>query len=140
MTNPALQVVQSAIDSEAAQRVFQSRFWKYATAFAERTIYPFYKTKSDFSFGKLWCSILLGIGCYHWGWLGIDVPDTLESMIWVQLAYVFSTKPVQIIRDRVNKKSELLMPGPAGSDTPKATPAVTPAGPAIDMLPAGEPS
>lgn len=140
MTNPALQVVQSAIDSEAAQRVFQSRFWKYATAFAERTIYPFYKTKSDFSFGKLWCSILLSIGCYHWGWLGIDIPDTLESMIWVQLAYVFSTKPVQIVRDRVNKKNELSMPAPSSPDTPKATAAGTSAASALDMPPVSEPA
>ena len=84
---------------------FQHPAWKYVKTFLEHFLYPFYKTQSVFSFGKTWTSVLMSSCFFYWFYLRTDIPETLESMTWAMLAYTFSTKPVQLIRDRANKKT-----------------------------------
>lgn len=100
---PLLAIATAKTDElKAAVRRFS--FWRYLEPVLEHTIYPFYRTSSKFSFGKLWASILLFTCMYFWVYLRQDITDSLQTMTQTVLVYVFVTKPVQIARDHIERK------------------------------------
>lgn len=95
--------------------------WRLVEPFFEHLVYPFYRTSSKSSFGKLWASILLFTCLYFWIYLHQELPNTLETMVQTMLVYVFVTKPVQIARDHIERKSN--QPTPSKSTkTPEEAP------------------
>lgn len=107
----------------------QQPFWTSPAVFADHFLAPFYKTDTAGSFGKLWSSICLVVCMWFWLHLRKDIPQTLESMTWVLLAYTFTTKGVQIVRDKVTGKASISSAGSLPQDTsptvgtnPKAMP------------------
>lgn len=102
-----MQPVADMIASEAATantRLRRFSFWRWVEVVFEHFVYPFYRTSSKFSFGKLWASILLFACLYHWV-RGQPAPDSLITMIQTLLVYVYATKPIQIARDHVGRKT-----------------------------------
>lgn len=78
--------------------------WRSLEPVFDHFLYPFYRTSSKSSFGKLWASILLFTCLYFWIHLHEELPDTLLTMVQTVLVYVFVTKPVQIARDHIDRK------------------------------------
>jgi len=109
---------ESFIQSSPVAKLLQvggSAIWKVVGPFVEHFLHPLYRTTSKSSFGKIWSSALLVTCMYYWWKLQKDIPETLEYMVQVLLLYVFSSKPVQIVRDHVAGKTTMSM-------TPDGTP------------------
>lgn len=88
----------------ASARLRRFSFWHVIEPVFEHFVYPFYRTSSKSSFGKLWSSILLFTCLYFW-LRNQPVPDSLTTMIQTLLVYVYATKPIQIARDHVGRKT-----------------------------------
>ena len=99
-----------------------SAIWSVFRPFSEHLLQPLYRVSSKSSFGKLWATMLLAACLYYWLQLQKNIPETLEYMTQVLLLYVFSTKPVQIVRDHVAGKTTMSMTPDAAPDS-KPTPA-----------------
>lgn len=87
-----------------ADRLRRFSVWRVLEPVFEHFIYPFYRTSSQSSFGKLWSSILLFTCMYFW-LQERAVPESLTTMIQTMLVYVYATKPMQIARDHVERKT-----------------------------------
>lgn len=104
--------------------------WSVIRPFSEHLLQPLYRVSSKSSFGKIWSTAMLAACMYYWLRLNKDIPETLEYMTQVMLLYVFSTKPVQIVRDHVAGKTTMSLTPDAGdakSGAPKAPAAKVPA-------------
>lgn len=114
------------MDASTTETRASQPFWKSPEVFVDHFLAPFYKTNTVGSFGKLWSSILLVVCSWYWIWLRLDIPQTLEAMAWVMLAYTFGTKGVQIVRTKVGNKvsNKVSTAGTPASKTaePDATP------------------
>jgi hypothetical protein len=113
--------------AKLAQTVFGA-IWSFIGPFVEHFLHPLYRVSSKSSFGKIWSSALLVTCMYYWWKLQKDIPESLEYMVQVLLLYVFSSKPVQIVRDHMAGKAPTTVPDTsapkaAGPATPAATPA-----------------
>lgn len=97
-------VIASRLSAVLAQ-IRRFPLWRSLEPAFDHFLYPFYRTSSKSSFGKLWSSILLFTCLYFWIHLHEELPDTLQTMVQTMLVYVFVTKPVQMARDHIERKA-----------------------------------
>ena len=100
----------------------------------EHTIFPFYRTGSKGSFGRLWSSILLFCILFKYWMLPTtprDPPESMVTILKMMISYVFLTKGIDMLKEKIldklidhipffSKKAPVEVPKTKRAATPKA--------------------